>query len=327
MSEGQQRISFIIPSYQKGPFIEETLQSLVSQSSPMWEAIVVDNGSEDGSREIIDHFCANDDRFRLIDASSGEKNGSRSRNLGLAEAQGDYVVFLDADDVLAPTCVERRLAFGTGDEGTRFWVFPVGVFSGPVPRAEWRWVPEVKRPLEMLLFHGMSWHTMGTLWKKDFARSIGGFDERYARLQDVEMHIRALIEAGSAFRVASGHEPDAYYRAGTVAGNGAMLRRYVDSAATMFRCMPTLLEEKGLGHHRRYLSGTFQKITERIVREARSAEEAEERYAELRDAAESIGLSPRIRNILDWYWRTGTSLARRVKGVNFAVRKLLWTLS
>ncbi len=326
-SSSEPVVSFVVPSYQKVNFIEETLRSLVGQTSDAWEAIIVENGSTDGSMEIIEKYCRQHERMRWLDASGDERNGSLARNLGLAEASGRYVIFLDADDILMPYCVERRVRIAEGAASSRFLVFPVGIFEGASPIPHQTWVPEASRPLDALLFHRVTWHTMGTMWRREFIREIGGFDDRYSRLQDIEVHIRALVKVKKDFAVVKRYAPDALYRTGHVSATRALVEKYVGSMQTMLDTIPRILKRANLATHTAYLSGTCQKVIERIARTPMSREDAEAFYEKVMHAAEEVPLSWRARAILDWYRNNGALLAQKYRGINFVVRRLLWTLS
>jgi glycosyltransferase involved in cell wall biosynthesis len=95
------RVSVIMIFYNAERFIDEAIQSVRAQSFQLWELLLVDDGSRDGSTAIAErHAAADPDRIRLISHPNHENRGmSASRNLGLAHAQGEYVAFLDADDV------------------------------------------------------------------------------------------------------------------------------------------------------------------------------------------------------------------------------------
>lgn len=320
-------ISFVIPSYQKGAYIEQTLQSLTRQSSDAWEAIVVENGSTDRSVEIVEKFCRQDSRIRWIDASNEPKNGSRARNLGLGQASARFVVFLDADDFLMAECVERRILAADALQPYKFLVFPVGIYDSVSLRPRHTWVPEELKALEALLFHRVTWHTMGTLWRRDFICSIGGFDDRYSRLQDVETHIRALVAADNDFKVIRGYLPDSLYRTGHVSATEALAVKYVDSAQTMLDTVPGILEQCNLAKFTPYLSGTCLNLIERVARTAMRKENTEELQERILQAVERASFPRGAKTILRWYRKKGVVLAQRYKGVNLVVRNLLWLLA
>lgn len=97
-------ISVIIPAYNSAAFLGETLDSLLAQTLQAWEAVVVDDGSSDHTPEILVAYSAKDSRIRCIRQENA--GVSAARNRGLEEASGDYVVFLDADDLYEPNALQ-----------------------------------------------------------------------------------------------------------------------------------------------------------------------------------------------------------------------------
>ena len=98
-------VTFIIPAYNAADTLEETLESLLAQTMPSWEAIVVDDGSIDRTGQIADAFSARDARIRVIHQANGGM--TVARNNALPETSFDWVCFLDSDDWLLPAYLER----------------------------------------------------------------------------------------------------------------------------------------------------------------------------------------------------------------------------
>ncbi|PHV34855.1 glycosyl transferase [Janthinobacterium sp. BJB312] len=97
--------SVIIPLYNKGPYVEATLASVLAQTHVDWEVLVVDDGSsDDGAQRVL---ACPDARVRLIRQANG--GVSRARNRGIAEARGELVCFLDADDLYAPDYLRTQV--------------------------------------------------------------------------------------------------------------------------------------------------------------------------------------------------------------------------
>ncbi len=101
-------ISIIIPNYNYGDLLKECIESLFSQTYTNWECIIVDDGSTDNSKEIAQHLCAKDSRVKyFVQQNSGP---TVARNYGLKLAKGEFVQFLDADDLLENQKLEKQLA-------------------------------------------------------------------------------------------------------------------------------------------------------------------------------------------------------------------------
>lgn len=92
------KISVIIPCYNQSHFLNETLQSVLSQTYSNWECIIVNDGSSDNTEEIAKLWINKDSRFIYI--SKRNEGLSSARNAGLVVAKGDYIQFLDSDDIL-----------------------------------------------------------------------------------------------------------------------------------------------------------------------------------------------------------------------------------
>ena len=112
MITARPRVSAIIIVLNGEQFIEEAIDSVLDQTCPDWELIVVDDGSTDRTLPLVRRFVGqHPERIRLIWHADGGNHGmSASRNLGLGQARGEYVAFLDADDVWLPTKLAEQVA-------------------------------------------------------------------------------------------------------------------------------------------------------------------------------------------------------------------------
>lgn len=105
-------VSIIVPVYNAGKFIRETMDSVLAQTYPHWELLLVEDGSSDGSADVIEEYIAKkgESRIRLIRQPSNQ-GAARARNKGLEEASGRYIAYLDADDLWTPEKLEHELRF------------------------------------------------------------------------------------------------------------------------------------------------------------------------------------------------------------------------
>jgi glycosyltransferase involved in cell wall biosynthesis len=139
-----QAVSIIIPCYNAGSFLRETLDSTLQQTVPAAEVILIDDGSTDDSAAIAESYGP---PIRVIrQANQGE---SVARNAGLAAARSEYIVFLDADDVLAPGLLEAQLRSLDGVKNgvactgfAAFFDHPTKAFPPTMPRAH-AFFPEI----------------------------------------------------------------------------------------------------------------------------------------------------------------------------------------
>ena len=111
MEHDEWLISIIEPVYNAGAYIRETISMVAAQTYGNWELLLVDDGSEDDSREKIrESMESGDARIRLIEKQQNE-GAARARNTGIEASKGRYVAFLDADDLWMPDKLEKELAF------------------------------------------------------------------------------------------------------------------------------------------------------------------------------------------------------------------------
>ena len=105
-------VSVIMPVYNTAPYLRMAIDSVVGQTFEAWELILIDDGSTDGSAQICDAYAREDSRIRVIHA--GHHGVSHARNLGLEQATGTWVAFLDSDDELELTALEELLRGADG---------------------------------------------------------------------------------------------------------------------------------------------------------------------------------------------------------------------
>lgn len=100
-------VSVIVPTHNRCQFIGETVDSVLAQTYPNLEIIVVDDGSTDGTGDLVKKRFHGDPRFRYIHQTNQER--SVARNTGIKEAKGDFVAFLDSDDLWLATKLEKQM--------------------------------------------------------------------------------------------------------------------------------------------------------------------------------------------------------------------------
>jgi teichuronic acid biosynthesis glycosyltransferase TuaG len=101
-------VSIITPSYNSSRFIEECVDSALSQTYDNWELIIVDDCSADNSVQIIKKY--NDKRIQLIELD-GNVGAAEARNVAIRQAKGKYIAFLDSDDLWEPQKLEKQISF------------------------------------------------------------------------------------------------------------------------------------------------------------------------------------------------------------------------
>jgi glycosyltransferase involved in cell wall biosynthesis len=102
-------VSIIVPCYNYGYFLPETLDSILAQSYTKWECIIVDDGSTDNTKDVATTYLITDQRFRYI--YQNNRGLSAARNTGIKLSKGSYIQFLDADDLLQEKKLESQICF------------------------------------------------------------------------------------------------------------------------------------------------------------------------------------------------------------------------
>jgi capsular polysaccharide biosynthesis protein cpsI len=102
-------ISVIVPVYNVETYLEECLDSIQNQTYTNLEVLLVNDGSTDGSQAICEHYCQTDKRFRLMNQTN--QGQSVARNTGVAASKGEYIVFVDSDDVIKVNYLEELMKY------------------------------------------------------------------------------------------------------------------------------------------------------------------------------------------------------------------------
>lgn len=106
------KISIVIPAYNASAFIDRTVESVKQQSYSNWELIIVNDGSKDNTGAVIDRFATKDNRIRTIHKENGGEVSARKA--GVENSTGEWIMFLDADDILPSSSITSLLACDTG---------------------------------------------------------------------------------------------------------------------------------------------------------------------------------------------------------------------
>ena len=103
----QPEVTIIVPTYNYGHLIGETLNCLINQVFKDWEAIIIDDGSTDETEKVVLKYTAIDSRIKY--SKQENKGVSVARNLGVKLAKGNFIQFLDADDLISPQKINLQL--------------------------------------------------------------------------------------------------------------------------------------------------------------------------------------------------------------------------
>ena len=191
--KGPPAVSVITPTKNRLKLLKETMDSVAAQSFDAWEHIIVDDGSDDGTCEEVARRAAGDPRIRYV-RRTGEKYGANvCRNIGISESSAEFIVFLDSDDLLTPSCLGRRVERMQRNCDLDFATFQSAVFQNTPGDLDRQWDPELLGDdLLRFLFFECPWIITGPVWRRTSLRRLGLFDESLLSWQDIDLHVRAI---------------------------------------------------------------------------------------------------------------------------------------
>lgn len=194
-------VSVIVPAYNVGPYVRDTLNSVLEQTYSNWECIIVNDGSTDNTRQVIEAFIAQDPRFKLIDIPNS--GVCVARNTAVDHAHGTYILPLDGDDKIADTYIERCVAVVVQFPETKL-VYCKAAFFG---EKEGPWDLPVFNYDDLLLYN----HIFCTaLFRKEEFLAAGGYDKRLIHgWEDWDLWIKFLDRDAKVVRI---EEVLFYYR-------------------------------------------------------------------------------------------------------------------
>jgi glycosyltransferase involved in cell wall biosynthesis len=191
------RVSVLMPVFNGGGYLAAAIESIRAQTFEDFELVIIDDGSTDGSAETIAASAARDRRIR---AYRKDNSGiSDTLNRGIAEARGDWIARLDADDIMLPHRLERQMAFVTtnpkivaagsyydiiDEHGTRCATLR------PLPRS----LDELQRFLAAREPLAFTHPTM--IYRRDIAAALGGYRREYEPCEDTELFARMIATSG-----------------------------------------------------------------------------------------------------------------------------------
>ena len=188
-------VSILIPAYSAEEWIAYTLQSAIAQTWPRKEIIIVDDGSSDRTAEVARRFASNE----VAVVSTQNQGAAAARNHALQLSQGNYIQWLDADDLLAPDKIERQLgALGEVDGSRMLLSSPWAPFYYRTRRARFVHTSLCQdlSPVEWLLRKmGENLHMQMATWltSRELAEAAGPWDTRGLSDDDGEYFCRVLL--------------------------------------------------------------------------------------------------------------------------------------
>lgn len=187
-------ISVIIPTYNQANLLREAIQSIIDQTFADWEAIVVNNYSEDNTIEVVESF--QDPRIRLINFRNHGVIGA-SRNEGVRQAKADIIAFLDSDDTWTDLKLEKVISVFSLQPGVELVCHDEWVLGGNRSKRIFTYGPYKDYP--GLLFQKNCLSTSAVVMLRHKFLELGGFSEdaRFAGVEDYDLWLRFARAGGT----------------------------------------------------------------------------------------------------------------------------------
>ena len=165
-------VSIIVPCYKQAHFLKESLQSVLEQTYTNWECIIVNDGSPDDTERIAKGWCARDSRFHYLKKENGGL--SSARNAGIATSTGEYILPLDADDVLHKDYLEKLVPILFEDESLGIVSCYTKFFSTDITKTSFDLMPQGTYWRYLLYVNQL---IATSLYRKECWNIVGGYDE------------------------------------------------------------------------------------------------------------------------------------------------------
>ncbi|WP_010419531.1 glycosyltransferase family 2 protein [Anaerophaga thermohalophila] len=196
--ENNPLVSVIIPAYNRETLIGETLDSILTQTYPNWECIIVDDGSTDHTIDVIEKYTKKDNRFRLFKRNREPKGAPTCRNIGLDKAKGEYVIFLDSDDILFPHALKNRVNFLRQNPEIDFCISNGLRGKYPISQeSEYKLISTYKSKDVLKEFFNITppWVCLNPTYKRKslFDNNII-WDEKIKGFQDIDFHTQTIVK-------------------------------------------------------------------------------------------------------------------------------------
>lgn len=192
------KVSIIIPTYNRAHLIGETLSSILDQTLQDWECIVVDDGSSDNTKQIIEQISNNDKRVKYFKRPVNRKKGANAcRNYGFEQSKGEFIQWFDSDDLMHPKLLEKKLKKLIEHPEYDFCLSKMQAFQIKEGKKEIIRTTKIKHNylFEDYVAGKISIGTPSILWRRSVLEKQDIlFDENLSQSQDLEFHSRIFFK-------------------------------------------------------------------------------------------------------------------------------------
>lgn len=262
-------VSIVIPAYNVELYMAETIGYLINQTFQNWELILVDDQSDDSTRNIIEKYCGIDSRIKLFVRDRLPKGAQVCRNTGVEKAAGKYLIILDSDDIIKPCCLQQRVDFMEEHPELDFSVFKGANYNSKTETIDlnrkWGYDPHAD-VLSLFLKARYPFGVWNCIFKTEVAKDIM-FDEKLKVYQDFDFIVRTLLKT-SKYSFAENSEIDYLYRqghTGTITSNFTANGKYESTLYLFSKTMEELSSLQDSEIRKKQYYGFFKLQLEKVA--------------------------------------------------------------
>lgn len=196
----QPLISIIVPTFNRAHLIGETIDSILSQSYINWECIVIDDGSNDDTDEVLAEYCINDNRIKYFHRPSSHVKGANScRNFGFQISKGQLINWFDSDDLMNDNFLSTSVYEFNKQKDLDFVLFDFCLFEGDPSNI----INTIRNSTNNLIEDYATWKINFGTWAIVWRRSVVSeyrFDETLSRAQDLDFNMRVFMNGNLNYK-------------------------------------------------------------------------------------------------------------------------------
>lgn len=221
-------LSIIMPVFNHRDDVATMIDSIRANNFQSWELLAIDDGSEEDTLQLLEQYAEADRRIRVVRRDRLPKGAQTCRNIGMERAKGEYIVFFDSDDYIAPYCLRQRVEAMSHNVEFDFMVFPSGLYeNGKLLCVASPYVYGYKifdDDMEQFAKRQLPFIVWNNIYRTASLRKFGvKWDEQLLSLQDADFNVSSLV-SGMRYAYATGAKADYGYRIASVSSVSKHIR-------------------------------------------------------------------------------------------------------
>lgn len=205
-------VSIVIPIFNRKELVHSMINCVIKQTFYDWELLLIDDGSTDGTLEMLHEFALNDKRIFYYNRNRLPKGAPTCRNIGLENAKGKYVIFFDSDDMIPDYTLSQRVDFMEKHKDLDFSVFPAITFFNKIGDGKTVGLKLERNDLKHFVDCHLPFLVVTNIYRTSYLVSNNiKWDEYLSSLQDTDFNIQNLLH-DSKYEYATNVNIDYYIR-------------------------------------------------------------------------------------------------------------------